>query len=184
MEAVAYKDPLVARLAAGDRAAYTECYNALRPRLFGFLARLAGNRAVAEELLQDTFMKLARHAHALRPDTEIAAWLFTVARNAATSHRRWARLDATRILIWGSKPETVVLTPEDLAAANATERRVEAAIAKLSQSDREVLLLVAAEDFSPQQAAEILGIGEAACRQRLSRARQRLQALLDEGVKP
>lgn len=176
-------DPLVAKLQAGDEAAYATCYHTLRPRLFGFLLRLVRDRAVAEDLLQETFVKLARHAPMLRPDTELAAWLFTVARNAARSHRRWQRMDATRILLFGFKPKEAIDTPEELATAHAAQRRLEAALAKLSVADREVLLLVAAEDFTPQQAAEILGTTDVACRQRLTRARQRLDALMNEGEK-
>jgi len=169
---------LVARLAAGESTAYTEAYHQLRPRLFGFLLRLCRNRAVAEELLQDAFVKLALNASKLRPDTELSAWMFTVARNVAMSYRRWAALDASRILLWATRQRSL-LTPEEEAASTEGERKLEQAMAKLAYTDREVLLLVGVEALSPQHAAEVLGINDATLRQRLSRARQRLAAALE-----
>jgi RNA polymerase sigma-70 factor (ECF subfamily) len=176
---VAYKEPLVGRLVAGDEAAYAECYHALRPRLHGFLLRLCRDPAVAEELLQETFIKLARHAHKLAPDTELAAWLFTVARNAAASHRRWARLDATRIVLWGLRArDKHQQNPEGAATAAADMKRLDAQLQRLNAGEREVLLL-AAEGFTPQEIAPMLGLSDDNTRQRLARARKRLHSLID-----
>src|SRR3954462_14812758 len=79
---------LVARLSAGDTAAFDEVYEAYRPRVFAFLLRMTRNRALAEDLLDDTWLRLVRHASRLLPDTRLGPWLFTVARNLYWSHRR------------------------------------------------------------------------------------------------
>ncbi len=179
---MAYKEPLVERLVTGDEAAYAECYHSLRERLYGFLKSLCRDQGVAEELLQETFIKLARHAHKLTPDTEIAAWLFTVARNAAASHRRWARLDATRIMLWGVRArEARQSTPESVTASTLEMKRVDAELQRLNAGEREILLL-AAEGFTPQEIAAILDLSGDNARQRLARARKRLQTLLEGEV--
>ncbi len=174
----------MAGLRRGEVAAFDAAYGAYRPRLFAFLLRLAGRRDVAEDLLQETWLKLARHARALREDTDLAAWLVTVARNAHTSYRRWARLDVSRLLALGGEPPAAAAEgAEARADASRDVARLERALARLSPAYREVLLLVAVEGFEQDQAAEILGIRYDALRQRLGRARAALAAEMDRAAK-
>jgi RNA polymerase sigma-70 factor (ECF subfamily) len=67
-----------------------------RQRLFSYLLRLTRNRELAEDLMQETWLRLATHADRLRPGTCFAAWLFTVARNLFLSHQRSRGRDAGR----------------------------------------------------------------------------------------
>ena len=177
-------DPgLVDRLRAGEERALAEAFDLLGPPLFSFLARLTRSRADAEDLVQETFVRLARSARGLAPDTDLRAFVFTVARNAARSHQRWARLDALRLLSAAHAPVRAPLTPEEWAQASQARRGLEAALGKLSFGDREALLLTAAEGLTPAQAAAALEIEGAAFRQRLLRARQRLAALIGDYTK-
>ena len=59
---------LVARLSAGDTDAFDELYAAYRPKVFAFLLRMSRSRAVAEDLLDETWLRLVKHARDLRPD--------------------------------------------------------------------------------------------------------------------
>jgi RNA polymerase sigma-70 factor (ECF subfamily) len=171
---------LVQALRENDRSAFDVVYDQHRPRIFGWLLRMTSDRATAEELLQETFLRLARHATRLRPDTNLRAWLFTVARNLVRSRRRWAWLDSSRLLAWSETPKHRSPTPEDLAGATEMQRRLEAALADLSATSREVVLLVVYEGLEPNEAAEVLGIRPDALRQRLARARAQLTDLLGE----
>jgi RNA polymerase sigma factor (sigma-70 family) len=167
---------LVERLRAGDTSAFDHLYDAYRPRVFAFLLRLSRSRTVAEDLLDETWLRLVRHAATLRPDTRIGPWLFTVARNLYWSHRRACVIEETRepelLALW---PSTALWpSPFDLAAAGELERRVEAALSSLSAQHREVLLLVAHEGLRPAEAAVVCGVHAETLRQRLSRARAAL----------
>src|SRR5687768_15427117 len=127
---------------------------------------------LAEDLLQETFVRLATHAHTLDDSTEIGAWLFRVARNLFISHRRWVVLDADRLREMGLWPGgRGPASPFEETAATEAQARVERAIAELPVQYREALLLVAIEHLEPAQAAEVVGISPEAMRQRLSRAR-------------
>lgn len=176
---------LVERLRAGDREAFDEVFRTYRPRIYSFLVRLTKNPSVAEDLLQETFIRLAKHAPRLAEDTRLLAWLFTVARNLFVSQRRWALLDLGRtseMQMWSQLrggPET----PFAMLAGSETERLVEQAIADLPVRGREVVLLVAKEKMSPKEAAAVLGIEPAAVRQRLARARAMIQERLDRQAK-
>ncbi|RLB59064.1 MAG: hypothetical protein DRI90_15865, partial [Deltaproteobacteria bacterium] len=123
----------IAQLKAGDASAFDVVYERYRPRLFSFLARLSGERALTEDLVQETFMKLAQHAPRLADTTRIGAWLFTVARNLFISHKRWALLDVARVSevrLWTQLAEPQA-TPLAVAAASETEQLIEHAIASL-----------------------------------------------------
>jgi RNA polymerase sigma factor (sigma-70 family) len=164
---------LVSRLQAGDTTAFDEIHAALNTRLFTFLLRLSRRREVAEDLLEETWLRLVTHAKRLRPDTRLAPWLFTVARNLHVSYVRSRCLEESHapalIGLWPSGARQP--SPLEATVTHDVERRVEAAIASLPSAYREVLLLVGVEGFRPVEAAAICGISPEALRQRLSRAR-------------
>jgi len=172
---------LVGRLRQGEPAAFDEVYAAFRARLFSFLLRLTGRREVAEDLSQETWLRLADRAADLREDSVLSAWLFTVARNLAASYwrSRWLDGPLATSLEDLDLPDDPAATPERLAEASDDRRALEASLAALSAVDREVLLLVGAEGLSPAEAAAVCGLKPGTLRKRLERARARLTAALD-----
>ena len=177
---------MVERLRAGDPDAIDQAHRAFNPRLFNFLARLARNRDVAGDLAEETWLRLVTHAPQLRPDTELGAWLFTVARNLYISYCRSRSIEtehaADLLGLWPSG--TPHVSPFEETAANQTERRIEAALASLPAMYREVLLLVGVEGLQPHEAAAICGVTPEALRQRLHRARTLLAERLDVSAQP
>lgn len=172
---------LVRRLREEDAAAFDAVHAEFNARLFNFLARLSRRRDVAEDLLEETWLRLVANARRLRPDTRLGPWLFTVARNLHVSYCRSRLLEDSRaaslLALWPFSPDRS--SPFEETAANELERRVEAAIAALPASCREVLLLVAIEGLQPAEAAEVCGVTPETLRQRLSRARAMLARALD-----
>ena len=172
---------LVARLKKGDGEAFDEVYAAFNARLFNFLARLCRRRDVAEDLLEETWLRVVAHAPRLREDTRLAPWLFTIARNLYASYCRSRLLDYDLLggaQVWPTPP--LDPSPFEMAAASELQRRVEVALATLPGVYREALLLVAFEGFSPAEAAAVCRITPEAMRQRLRRARSLLSERLDE----
>ncbi len=172
---------LVERLRLGDADAFDEVYAAFNVGLFTFLVRLSRRRDVAEDLLEETWLRLVKHARRLRPDTRLGAWLFTVARNLHTSYVRSRMLEdsaaASLIGLWPFSLERS--SPFDLAAASELERRIERALAALPVASREVLLLVAVAGLTHSDAADVCGITPETLRQRLHRARESLSTALE-----
>jgi len=174
---------LVAALRAGDAAAFAQAYAKYRRPLYGFLRRAVRRDDVAQDLLQETWMALARGACDLRLDTDLAAWLFTVARNAFRSHLRWAKLDLSRwIALCDDACPAPGPGPDTAAEQSRLVLAVEEALGHLPTAHREVLLLVAVEGLEQDQVALVLGISYAALRQRLSRARAALGDLLGDQI--
>lgn len=173
---------LVAGLRAGDPAAFDAVHAGFNPRLFTFLLRLCRRRDIAEDLLEETWLRLVKHARRLRPETRLAPWLFTVARHLHVSYVRSRVLEdsaiAGLIALWPFSAQRP--SPFEAAAAGELQQRLERALASLPSTSREVLLLIAVARLSHSDAAAVCGITPEALRQRLSRARSSLARALDE----
>jgi RNA polymerase sigma-70 factor (ECF subfamily) len=172
---------LVERLRQGDADAFDDVYAAFNTRLLTFLVRLSRRRDVAEDLLEETWLRLVKHARRLRVDTRLGPWLFTVARNLHISYNRSRMLEdsaaASLIGLWPISVER--FSPFEATAASELERRIERALAAMPTASREVLLLVGVAGLDPSDAADICGITPEALRQRLHRAREALSKALE-----
>jgi RNA polymerase sigma-70 factor (ECF subfamily) len=173
---------LVQRLRAGETAAFAEVHAEYSARLLRLLSRLCRRHDVAEDLLEETWLRLVKHAPRLREDTVIAPWLFTVARNVYISHYRARSLEDPQprelLALWPDRGAT----PFDQVAARQLEERMEAALAELPPSYRQVVELVSFDGLRPSEAAERCGVSPETMRQRLSRARARLWESVLVGV--
>jgi RNA polymerase sigma factor (sigma-70 family) len=168
---------LVDRLRRGERAAFRDLYARFAQATFRFLARLAGRRDAAEDLHQETWLRVARHAPRLRPDSDLAAWVFAIARNVFVSARRRAQA-----LERGHAVPADVVAP---AGVDPARLDLERALARLAEPHREILVLVGIEGLDIAQAATVLALRADAARQRLSRARAALaEALETEPARP
>lgn len=177
-------DPqLIARLKVGDPHAFDEVYAAYHARIFNFLARLSRRRDVAEDLVEEMWLRVVSHAPRLREDTQLGAWLFTIARNLFASYCRSRHLNydvSSGPHLWPFPPADP--SPFEAAAAGQLQQRVEAAMGTLPGQYREVLLLVAIEGLTPSEAAVVCGVTPEAMRQRLSRARALLARRLEDAA--
>jgi RNA polymerase sigma-70 factor (ECF subfamily) len=172
---------LVERLRSGDGDAFEVIHAAFNTRLFSFLARLSRRRDVAEDLLEEAWLRFVDVAPRLRADTRLGPLLFTIARNLHVSYCRSRALEDSRsVAMAGMWPlGTPPPSPFEYAVAGETGDRLDRALASLSAAAREALLLVAVEGMKPAEAAIVCGISSDAMRQRLSRARAELARQLD-----
>jgi RNA polymerase sigma factor (sigma-70 family) len=147
------------------------------PRLRRYARALAGSRAAADDLVQDTMERGWSRLGSWRNSGDMRAWLFSIMHNLYVDQARRPTL-ATE-----SFDET---TPEPFMHAPQTERMeihdMESALNKLPAEQREVLLLIALEELSYEEVAATLRIPLGTVMSRLSRARERLRALMDGRV--
>ena len=171
---------LVAGLRRGDARAMAAVWSQYHQRIHSFLLRLCRQPELAEDLLQETFVRLGRHAAQLAAETPLLPWLYTVARNLYRSDLRkrvgWLR----RLPLLHADFEAPAPTPWTLTVARDDNRRLEAALLGLADAYREALLLVCVDGVPAEQAAQVLGIEPATLRKRLSRGRAQLRAALGE----
>lgn len=176
-------DPLVAALRRGEVTAFDRVYAEYHPRLFAFLLRLSRRHDTAEDLVQETWLKLARAAPSLPDDTKLGPLLFTIARNTFVSFRRWSVLDVSRLVIFGLELVASEPLPDEQHDRARAIAILERALAAVPLASREVLLLVGVEGMEQEDAARVLGISYDALRKRLSRARSELRAAMDKTEK-
>ena len=131
---------------------------------------------MAEDLLQQTFLRLAEFGPELRADSDLRAWLYTVARNAFLGQLRGRRLSTEAVNL-----ELVADYAPD-AEARLMLGDVEQALAQLRVEDRELLLLVGGEGLEPLVVSRMLNLEPATLRKRLARARQRLLQELERAA--
>jgi len=169
------------RSAPADELALSVLYETHRGELFAFLLRMTRDREVAEDLLQETFVRLITETRAGRMPEQVRAWLYRVAANAAISRGRhgsvWNRL-MPRLLDRRepASPESEVLRTE-------RESELHTALARLAPDARAALLL-AAQGFSGQEVAASIGRTEGATRTLLCRARVQLRLVLEAAEGP
>lgn len=174
---------LVARMAAGDRAALAELYAGEREAIFAYLRGFTADRQLAEEIVQDTLLAAWRGAARYGGRASVRSWLFAIARRRAADALRRSRLrllpepeaEAALADLPSSEPN-----PEDLALAAATRQELTAALARLSPFHREALDLTFAHGLSYPELAEVLGVPLGTVKSRLSNAKRALRALLAE----
>lgn len=165
----------LAWLKQGDARGFDWAYARYAEGIFGFLVRLARSRALAEDLFQHTFLRLAERGRSLRSDSDLRAWLFSVARNAFHSEVRARGVIARADASLAPTPSASGPAPEAGLALADLER----ALASLEPEDRELLLLVGVEGLSYAQLTLVLDVDAVTVRKRVSRARGRLAQALD-----
>ena len=172
---------LVERLRRGDADAFDAVHLAYNRLVFTFLVRLSRRRDVAEDLLEETWLRFVKHARRLRADSRLGPWLFTVARNLHVSYQRSRALEdsaaASLMALWPINLARA--SPFEAAAASELERRIERALAGMPAASREVLLLVGVAGLDHSDAADVCGVTPEALRQRLHRARETLSKALE-----
>jgi RNA polymerase sigma-70 factor (ECF subfamily) len=150
--------------------------------LFGYAIVLTRNRAEAEDLVQEAYVRAMDAMHRLTPNSNIKGWLFTILRNIWFNELR-RRRNSPNIVHIDNDDATVELPgnfqdAHEIFAANEDVQRVRSAILQLPIELREIILLREFEDLSYRDIAEVLGCPVGTVMSRLARARARLRDIL------
>jgi RNA polymerase sigma-70 factor, ECF subfamily len=144
------------------------------PGLRAFAVSLCGSMQNADDLVQDTLLKAWGASRSFVEGTNLRAWLFTILRNTYFSLYRKRGREVQDVD--GLRAERLAVPPEQNSAVDLTDFRK--ALAKLSEEQREVLILVGASGLSYEEAAAISGVAVGTVKSRVNRARVRLAELL------
>ncbi len=144
------------------------------PALRAFAMTLCRNSASADDLVQDAVLRAWTNIEKFKPGTNMRAWLFTILRNAFYSERRKRKREVEDVD--GGHAASLMAKPAHDGALAMTDFR--AAFAQLTAEQREALILVGAEGFSYEEAAEMCGCAVGTVKSRANRARRRLAELM------
>ncbi len=200
-----FDDPaFIARLQAGDNAAYRKLVHRFHASMVRVATGIIGSRAQAEEVVQDSWAAVFTAIARYEPRSTLAAWLFTIVANRArTRIRAEGRLTGLPAGFGGAEERAVPLSafqpdghwvdapqlweeldPERQVGGRQLWEHVQAAIERLPEGQKAVIVLRDIEQRTPEETCEILGISEANHRVLLHRARVKVRNVIDVLVLP
>jgi RNA polymerase sigma-70 factor (ECF subfamily) len=179
---------LVAEYLAGRRLAFHELADRYHVRLLNFIYRTIGDRDRAEDLVQETFVRVYRHLHRFDPTKKFSTWIYTIASNLAKNELR-NRSRNPLVLFqaikknWGAdhRPlqwEDSSYAPDDLFRKRHLREQVERAVAELPEHHRVVFVLREMEGKTYEEISEITGVTLGTVKSRLNRARNKFAQII------
>jgi RNA polymerase sigma-70 factor (ECF subfamily) len=181
-------DAAMSRYAAGDDAAFGEVYDALAPRLFGYLVRQTREQARAEDIVQQTFLQMHRARGTFVPGAEVVPWAFAIARRLLIDSYRRGRREVLLSAPAGGEdapadrddPASPDAAADDLVQASQLAARIHAELARLPETQRVAFELLKEEGLSLAEAAQVLGTTVSAVKLRAHRAYEALRLVLGD----
>ncbi|CAA9538870.1 MAG: RNA polymerase ECF-type sigma factor [uncultured Thermomicrobiales bacterium] len=161
---------LVGRARAGDQVAFATLFEQYHAPILNYLHRMVGDRALAEDLAQDSFIKAYNALPSTRDDLAFKAWLYRIATNTAISHLRRRKIVQWIPFLGGD--QDLHASPGSVEGTVTRQHDVEQALAKLPKHYAAVLLLRHYQGLSLAETAAALDITENAAKLRLFRARK------------
>jgi RNA polymerase sigma-70 factor (ECF subfamily) len=180
-------DAAMERYARGDEAAFAELYDAIAPRLLGFLHKATRDAFAAEDLMQQTLLQMHRARGSFIRGAPVLPWAFAIARRLMTDRARRRRVEQR---LFSEAPadddriahESTGATPmaDDVLHARRLATRLQQRIEALPELQRTAYRLLQQEGLSLKKAAEVLGTSVTAVKMRAHRAYLALRAVLRE----
>lgn len=177
----------------GDEEAFTLLFERFELRIFNYFLRHIGSRSLAEDLLQNTFLKLHRSRKSYQPSAAFSTWIFTIASNllkdAARVEKRREGIveleEARERIATGSSPLEPLSMPRQQNPEVETGQReiadyVRQAVQSLPLDQREVIILAKYEGFKYEEIAEILNLTPGALKVKAHRAMKTLERVLKD----
>lgn len=171
---------LIRRARSGDAEAIESLIRAHQDGLYSFILRLSGRPEVAEDVVQEAFVRVLRHLDRFDERFRFSTWLFTIAKrlfvNAAQKHRPVYDTDTVAGRgANGPTPASQIARAERLGHLRDT---LDTALAALSEQQREVVLLFHQQNWPIGEIAAYLGMPEGTVKSHLHRARKRMHAVI------
>ena len=177
-------EELIARFQAGTETAFIELVDRYKNRLLNFVYRFVGDRDEAEDIVQDTFLKVYKNRHAYREVAKFSTWIYTIAGNLARSELRKRRRHKTYTMSQIGledrefDPPDTDIGPETQVTGRFEELEIQRAIRQLPDQFRTIIILRDIQELSYEEISKILDIPMGTVKSRVNRARLKMQELL------
>tara|TARA_B100000945_G_scaffold171328_1_gene137245 strand:- start:597 stop:1184 length:588 start_codon:yes stop_codon:yes gene_type:complete len=179
-------EQLIARFQSGDERAYIELVNRYRDRLINFVYPFFGDFEQAEDVVQETMLKLYEKKHYYREIAKFSTWIYTIARNLANTELRKKKRRKTTYISRMTKDDHQYDIPAVQADLNQNLQnefirdRIHAAIKELPEHFKTVIILRDIQELSYDDISNIVGVPLGTVKSRINRARLQLQAELQD----
>jgi len=177
------EDELIRQALLGQSEAYGQLVLRYQDRLYSAMLHVVGSPDEAEDVVQDSFVQAFIKLNTFQGNSRFFTWLYRIAFNNALSRRRRRRADMSIEQSRedsGGEPEDRHEAPEEPLLRSERIDMVKAAMARLTEEHRSILVLREMQDMAYEDIAEILEINIGTVRSRLSRARNQLHDYLKE----
>jgi RNA polymerase sigma-70 factor (ECF subfamily) len=184
-------EDLMVKYQQGEVRAFEILLTRHRKAVYNFVLRYVGDKETAEDLLQETFMRVIKGADAYKRQAKFTTWLYTIARNLCVDqtrrrkHRRHASLDAPMAADDDSGTLLDVIPSKEMGSDRKSVNKqlyakLQGAISALSEEQREVFLMREFLDMPFKQIADVVGVPENTVKSRMRYALEKLRLDLDE----
>jgi RNA polymerase sigma-70 factor (ECF subfamily) len=174
MQPSAELEQLMARYQQGDPAAVTELVQRLSPQLHRFFLAQFVSRRYADDLLQETWLRIHQVRHTYRPGEPVLPWLYALARNVRVDHFRRTRRREDRERQMEELPSIPAVQPADPHGPD-----VETMLRELPESQREVLVMLKVSGMSLEEVARATSSSVGSVKQKAHRAYEKLRRLYE-----
>ena len=178
-------EELIARFQNGEMEAFDSIVQRYKDPLINFVYHFLGDRIDAEDVVQETFLRVYRNKHLYRNIAKFSTWIYTIASNLAKTElrrRRRRRLLSLSQMGFDDKDYELVdefmQSPEGIVDSGIQEKIIRKEIDDLPVKFKEVVLLRDVQEFSYEEISQILGIPIGTVKSRVNRGRLRLQKRL------
>jgi|TARA_B100001778_G_C18418042_1_gene551987 RNA polymerase sigma-70 factor (ECF subfamily) len=179
-------EKLISRFQAGDERAYVELVNRYKDKLLNFVFQFLGDIEQAEDVVQDTMIRLYEKKHYYKEIAKFSTWIYTIARNLANTELRKRKRRKTTYLSQMSKEERQYEIPavqDDVDQSLHNEfinDRIQSAINNLPEHFKLVIILRDIQELSYDDISNIVEVPLGTIKSRINRARIQLQAELQD----
>jgi RNA polymerase sigma-70 factor (ECF subfamily) len=135
---------------------------------------LTGNRVASEDLVQEVFVRILKYRETYRETNRFMTWMYQIGRNARADYLRKHRLIPDEVTTFGSS-EHDITTPSRQLEENEEKTLLQCALMQMSESNRELLILVRYQEMKYVDIAELLGIEASMVKSRVHRAMKELR---------
>jgi len=179
-------DELFSMFRAGDAEAFGTLFDRYHTSVYNYARTILDDSVSAEDILQETFLAVARAANKYQPRGRFRLWLMRIVRNRCLNYiqserRRWAAVAEINLDI--IKPASREPCPSDRVEINEEMRTVRRAIAELPERQREAIVLYAFEKLAYREIAEVLDMPMNTIKTLIHRARATLARTLVQSPK-
>jgi len=177
-------EELIARFQQGDEYAFEEIVNRFKDRLKNFVYRYLSSEEAAEDVVQDTFLRVYQKKHMYRNIAKFSTWIYTIAGNLAkTELRKRKRRKMYSLGDLGLEDKEYEIPSEDFAPEEGvegefTEQEIQNAIDQLSEKFKTVIILRDIQELSYDEVSNIVDVPVGTVKSRINRARLKLQEKL------
>ncbi|MBM7591308.1 RNA polymerase sigma factor SigW [Brevibacillus fulvus] len=177
---------LIERAKRGDREAFAELIEIYKDKIFQLAYRMVGNRQEAEDIAQETFLRVFANLHTYDDQYKFSTWIYRIATNLCIDRGRKKKPDFSldeeieqgEGLDWYSRLSSKEQTPEEKVVTQELQETVQDALSQLAPKYRSIMILRYIEDLSLQEISDILKLPITTIKTRIHRGREALRGRL------